>query len=393
MTSSPFKIPYGRQNISSEDIEAVVEVLKSDWLTQGPNIGTFEKAVAKRCRADYAIAVNSATAALHIACLALNVGPGDQVWTSPNTFVASANCARYCGAEIDFVDIDDDTLNMSIAALENKLAESASSGKLPKVVIPVHFAGQSCDMAAIKQLSLKYGFHIVEDASHAVGAEYKGSPVGSCEYSDITVFSFHPVKIITTGEGGLLLTNSETLQNRLLRLRSHGITRDPDFMQSAPIGDWDYHQVELGFNYRITDIQAVLGLSQLGKLDEFLLERQKIVRRYRRELADLPIKLQGEISDSRSANHLFVIRVLDSFGCTRRELFDLLRSNGIGVNVHYIPVHMQPYYQRLGFQTGDFPLAERYYSEAISLPVFAGLSHSDQDYVIALIKQEHSHRI
>jgi len=368
-------IPYGRQDISEDDIRAVVGVLRSDFLTQGPMVPAFEAAVAAYCGAAYAVAVNSATSALHLACLALDVGPGDWVWTSPITFVASANCALYCGAKVDFVDIDPGTYNLSIERLAEKLAHAKKRDCLPKVLIPVHFGGLSCDMATIRELSRRYGFKIIEDASHAIGGRYRNRPIGCCEYSEITVFSFHPVKIITTGEGGMALTNDVKLAQRMARLRSHGITRDPSEMTHAPDGPWYYQQIDLGFNYRMTDLQAALGLSQLGRLDEFVERRHNLAEHYRKQLAGLPLTWQYQPNDCYSALHLFVIR-LNQARCqkSRLDVFTALRDVGIGVNLHYIPVHLQPYYRQLGFQPGDFPQAEQYYAEIITLPLYPSLA-------------------
>lgn len=380
-------IPYGRQDISAADIAAVVETLQSDWLTQGPAIERFEQAVADYCGARYAVAVCNATAALHIACLAAGLGPGDALWTSPNTFVASANCGRYCGATVDFVDIDPASYNLSVDALEQKLASAQRDGKLPKIVIPVHFAGQSCDMGAIADLSRRYGFSVIEDASHAIGGRYRDIAIGSCALSDMAVFSFHPVKIITTGEGGMIVTNREDLYERLKRLRSHGITRDARFMHGEPDGPWYYQQIELGYNYRMTDIQAALGASQLTRLDEFVQRRHELAGRYRDLLADLPLTLPWQHPDTRSAYHLYIIRLqLDKTSKSHRQVFEELRQAGIGVNLHYIPIHLQPYYHQLGFRPGDFPVAEKYYGEAISLPLYPGLSEVDQDCVAAALR-------
>jgi UDP-4-amino-4,6-dideoxy-N-acetyl-beta-L-altrosamine transaminase len=380
-------IPYGRQEITAEDIDAVVAVLKSDFLTQGPTVPAFEKAVASYCSAGHAVAVNSATSALHIACLALGLGPGDILWTSPITFVASANCALYCGAEVDFVDIDPKTYNLSSERLEEKLKKAAESGKLPKIVVPVHLCGQPCDMKRIWELSREYGFRIIEDASHAIGARYQEEPVGNCRYSDITVFSFHPVKIITTGEGGMALTNDVALASKMALLRSHGITRDPDQMTKEPDGPWYYQQIELGFNYRMTDIQASLGVSQMCRLNDYVVRRQELARRYNELLEGLPMTLPWQHPYSYSAFHLYMIRLsLDKIKQTHRKIFESMRDQGIGVNLHYIPVHTQPYYQKLGFKMGDFPEAERYYREAISLPMFPALKDAEQTKVIELIK-------
>ena len=380
-------IPYGRQSISEADIQAVVDVLRSDWLTQGPAVEQFEQAVATFCGAKYAVAVNSATSALHIACLAADLGASDTLWTSPNTFVASASCGLYCGAGVDFVDIDPRSYNMSVAELEKKLAAAKKSGTVPSVVIPVHFSGQSCEMDRIARLSQEYGFTVIEDASHAIGGKYQGVPIGGCQYSEMTVFSFHPVKIITTGEGGMVLTNRLDLYERLLRLRSHGITRSPELMTGANEGAWYYQQIELGFNYRITDIQAALGASQMTQLDTFVTRRHELAHRYNRLLADLPLTLPWQSPEGYSAYHLYVARIDPSKTDTpRRFVFDTLRAANIGVNVHYIPVHTQPYYQRMGFTAAMFPEAERYYAEAISLPLFAGMSEDQQDRVVEVLK-------
>jgi UDP-4-amino-4,6-dideoxy-N-acetyl-beta-L-altrosamine transaminase len=376
-------MPYGRQDIVQADIDAVAEVLRSDFLTQGPAVPIFEKAVADHCGAQKAVAVNSATSALHIACLALGVGPGDIVWTSPITFVASANCARYCGAEVDFVDIDPITYNLSAARLAEKLERAAATGKLPKVVIPVHLCGQPCEMEAIHALSQKYGFRIIEDASHAIGGRYKGEPIGNCRFSDMTVFSFHPVKIITTGEGGMVLTNDLELANHMVRLRSHGITRDPAEMTHVPDGPWYYQQIELGFNYRMTDIQAALGISQMKRLNELVAKRHALAKNYERLLSDCPVTTPGQHSDSYSGLHLYVVRLdLVSMNVTHREVFERLRVAGIGVNLHYIPVYHHPYYARNGFNAADFPEAERYYAEAISLPMYPALTAEQQEEVV-----------
>jgi len=380
-------IPYGRQSISDEDIQAVVNVLRSDWITQGPAIGRFEQAVADYCGARYAVAVNSATSALHIACLVAGLGHGGTLWTSPNTFVASANCGLYCGAGIDFVDIDPQTYNLSVERLEEKLVAAQQDGTLPKLLIPVHFAGQSCDMARIADLAKIYGFRVVEDASHAIGGRYRQTVVGSCSFSDMTVFSFHPVKIITTGEGGMVLTNSRESYEKLARLRSHGITRDPALMEGDSHGPWYYQEIELGFNYRMTDMQAALGLSQLECLDEFVARRHQLVGRYNQALTSLPLVLPYQHPDTYSAFHLYVVRLkLNAMKKNRRQVFEELRASGIGVNVHYIPVHTQPYFRTLGFHAGDFPEAEKYYENAISLPMFPGLSEKDQDYVIDTLR-------
>ena len=385
-------IPYGRQNISDEDINSVVEVLKSDFLTQGPAVPRFEQNLADYVGAKHAVAVNSATSALHIACLALDVGKGDIVWTSPNSFVASANCALYCGADIDFVDIDLDTANMSLMALAEKLEVAAKMGRLPKVVIPVHFAGQSCDMAGIHKLSLQYGFKIIEDASHAIGAKYQQTPVGNCRFSDITVFSFHPVKIITSAEGGLATTNSKALHERLQLFRSHGVTRQAELMSGENLEPWYYEQVDLGFNYRITELQAALGSSQLGRLDEFVTRRNALAIYYQQKFnqssAHSKIRLLSADPDCYSANHLFMIRVDAS---SREALFQYLRDKKIGVNVHYIPIHCQPYYQALGFTREQFPNAVSHYDSAITLPLYPDLSESDIDYIVACVEDGLAH--
>lgn len=376
-------IPYGRQDITQDDIDAVVDVLKSDYLTQGPMVPRFEQSVAQHVGASHALAVNSATSALHIACLALGLGAGDRLWTTPVTFVASANCGLYCGAEVDFVDIDPRTYNLCPQALERKLQLAEREGKLPKVVVPVHLCGQPCDMQAIHALAQRYGFKLIEDASHAIGGKYQDEFIGNCRYSDITVFSFHPVKIITTAEGGMALTNDAKLANKMALLRSHGITRDPAHMTHEADGPWYYQQIDLGFNYRMTELQAALGVTQMERLDQYVASRHHLARRYDDLLASLPVTTPWQHPDSYSGLHLYVIRLqLDQIGKTHRQAFEALRALGIGVNLHYIPVHTQPYYQRMGFQTGDFPEAERYYAEAISLPMFQTLSDAQQDQVV-----------
>lgn len=381
-------IPYGRQDITQADIDAVVEVLRSDFLTQGPMVPRFEQAVAAYAGAAHAVAVNSATSALHLACLALGLGPGDLLWTSPITFVASANCARYCGAEVDFVDIDPRTYNLCPQALEQKLIEAERKGRLPKVVVPVHLCGQPCDMAAIHALAQRYGFRIIEDASHAIGGHYRGEPVGNCRYSDITVFSFHPVKIITTAEGGMALTNDAALAEKMALLRSHGITREPEKMTHAPDGPWYYQQIDLGFNYRLTELQAALGLSQLERLDAYVERRAGLARQYNELLADLPVVTPWQHPDGASAWHLYVVRLqLPDQHLNHRQVFEALREQGVGANLHYIPVHLQPYYQAQGFRPGDFPLAETYYAEAISLPLYPTLSGPDQAAVVAALRR------
>ena len=372
-------IPYGRQSISAEDIQAVVETLKSDFLTQGPAVPAFEQALASYCKVPYAVAVNSATSALHIACLALDVKAGDRVWTSPISFVASANCALYCGATVDFVDVEPETGLMSVKALAAKLQQAAATHTLPKVLIPVHLAGHSCAMQQIAMLCQPYGIRIIEDASHSVGGSYQQQKIGSCQFSDVTVFSFHPVKIITTAEGGVALTKDLTLAARMQLLRSHGITRNPDDMTEVSHGPWYYQQVDLGLNYRMTDLQAALGLSQLKKLDAFVAKRIEAVERYRNLLHDLPLDLPDDSPAGQSAWHLYIIQLHDEN--RRLAIFEALRSAGIGVNVHYIPIHTQPYYQKLGFNWGDFPQAEAFYSRSISLPLYADLTVEQQQQV------------
>ena len=381
-------IPYGRQDIQQEDIDAVLEVLQSDFLTQGPKVGLFEQSVASHVGASHAVAVNSATSALHIACMALGLGPGDVLWTSPITFVASANCARYCGADVDFVDIDPRTFNMDPVALEQKLKAAQAAGRLPKVVVPVHLCGQSCEMEAIARLAQEYGFHVIEDASHAVGGKYQDRFIGDGRHADITIFSFHPVKIITTAEGGLALTNNPDLAARMQLARSHGITRDPDLMQGPSDGPWYYQQISLGYNYRMTELQAALGVAQMARLDAFVKRRSELALRYDALLADLPVETPWQHPDTHSARHLYVIRLKpDQVRATHREVFEQLRAAGIGVNLHYIPVHTQPYYQALGFRPGDFPQAEAYYEQAISIPLYAGLTKDNQDTVVEALKR------
>jgi UDP-4-amino-4,6-dideoxy-N-acetyl-beta-L-altrosamine transaminase len=376
-------IPYGRQDISEEDIAEVVAVLRSDWITQGPAIDRFENAIAEFASCKHTIAVANATAALHLSMIALDLGPGDVLWTSPNTFVSTSNAALYCGASVDFVDIDPNTYCMSVARLREKLKAAASQGKtLPKVVAPVHFAGQSCDMREIHELSRQYGFRIVEDASHAIGADYLGRKVGSCAYSDICVFSFHPVKIITTGEGGVATTNDPQLATRLRELRSHGVTRDPGRMTDVSDGPWYYQMIDLGFNYRITDMQAALGASQMRRLDDFIARRRQLADRYAEKLDGFPVVTPAQSADGHSAFHLYPIQV--SASC-RNAVFGQLRSAGIGVNVHYIPVHTQPVYRKLGFRAGYCPNAEAYYSRALSLPMFSKMTDHEQDTVVCAL--------
>ena len=377
-------IPYARQDINQEDIDAAIAVLSSDFLTQGPMVPAFEKAIIDYCGSQYAIAVNSATSALHIACLALGVCKGDVVWTSPITFVASANCALYCGATVDFVDIDPQTYNISVDCLSEKLLKAEKAGKLPKVLIPVHLSGQSCDMGKIYALSLKYGFKIIEDASHAIGGKYQDKPIGNCEFSDITVFSFHPVKIITTGEGGMAVTNNELFAKRMQLLRSHGIINNLLDMKKRLANEiWNYQQIELGFNYRMTDIQAALGVSQMNRLGEFVVRRHVIASRYDEKLAHLPLQLSKHLPDSYSAHHLFTIRIKQNKkGITQRETYELMHDAGVNVNLHYIPVYRHPYYQSMGFNAGYCPEAEQYYKETLSIPMYTMLSHEEQNKVI-----------
>jgi len=383
-------IPYGHQSISDDDIKAVVEVLKSEFLTQGPVVPAFETAVANYCGVQHAVAANSATSALHIACLALGVGAGDVVWTTPITFVASANCALYCGAQVDFVDIDPRTYNLSVERLAEKLAHAEKMGRLPKVVIPVHMCGQPCDMVGIHVLGQRYGFKIIEDASHAIGGRYRGEPIGNCRYSEISVFSFHPVKIITTGEGGMALTNNAQLAKRMRLLRSHGTTSDAAEMHPRPAEEiWNYQQIGLGFNYRMTDILAALGLSQMQRLDEFVAKRHKIALRYDQMLSRLSVVTPWQHPDGHSSFHLYVIRLkLGEIDKTHRQVYEVLRALGILVNLHYIPVYRQPYYENLGFEAGYCPEAERYYTEAITLPMYPGLTETEQDRVVAALREE-----
>ena len=381
-------IPYGKQDINQSDINATISVLKSDFLTQGPQVPLFEKIVADYCVARYGVAVNSATSALHIACLSLGLCKGDWLWTSPNSFVASANCGLYCGGKVDFVDIDPLTYNLSSKELEKKLIQAKKDNKLPKIVIPVHFAGQSCNMKKIYSLSKEYGFKIIEDASHAIGGKYLDQTVGSCQYSDITIFSFHPVKIITTAEGGLATTNNTELAERMQLLRSHGVTRDSSLMTKLSEGDWYYQQVDMGFNYRMTELQAALGVSQMQRLDEFVAKRHTLQERYDSLLSNLPIVKPYQGQDSYSALHLYPIQIdLEKTGKRRKQIFDEFRESDIGVNVHYIPIHTQPYYQQFGFREGDFPNAEGYYNGAISIPLFHTMTSKQQDEVIVVLRR------
>jgi len=381
-------IRYGQQDITKADIDAVVEVLHSVNLTQGPAIERFEKSVIDHCGAKYAFAVSNATAALHISCLALGLAEGDWLWTTPNTFVASANCGLYCGAKVDFVDIDPQTYNLCPVALERKLILAEQAGRLPKVVVPVHFSGQPCDMKSIHALAIRFGFKVIEDASHAIGGRYCGQPIGSGEFSDITVFSFHPVKVITTGEGGMAVTNNKELARKLGLLRSHGITREPELMTKAMDGSWYYQQVALGFNYRMTDIQAALGASQMTRLEQYVAQRHQIAKNYNTLLADLPLTLPWQHPDSYSGLHLYVIRLqLDKISKSHQDVFEYMRSKEIMVNLHYIPVHTQPYYEAMGFKQGDFPEAERYYTEAISIPMYPTLTDAQQQEVVAVLRE------
>jgi UDP-4-amino-4,6-dideoxy-N-acetyl-beta-L-altrosamine transaminase len=384
-------IPYSCQNIDDDDIAAVNEVLRSEFLTQGPAVAAFEQAFAERHEVAYAVAVSNATAGLHLGCLALGVGPGSRVWTSPNSFLASANCALYCGATIDFVDIDPATRNMSLVALEEKLAQAKRQGRLPDVLIPVDFAGLPCDLQEIRALADLYGFRILEDASHATGASYLGRPLGS-RWADLTVFSFHAVKIVTTAEGGLIATQDAALARRLRLLRSHGMTRDAAEMDAIPEGPWVYQQIELGYNYRITDLQAALGHSQLTRLKQMHAARVELADRYDRLLAGLPLKLPARLPDRVSAWHLYAVEI-DSqrTDVTRAQIFAALRATDIGVNVHYIPIHTQPYYCRLGFARGDFPAAERYYAGAVSLPLFPAMTEAQQGHVVSVLAEALAH--
>jgi len=380
-------IPYGKQDISDDDIASVVSVLRSEFLTQGPKVPEFENALSNFCGSKHAIAVNSATSALHIACLALGLEKGDFLWTSPITFVASANCGLYCGAKVDFVDIDEQTYNISVKALQKKLIQAKALGTLPKVVIPVHLTGQPCDMKGIHALAIEYGFKIIEDASHAVGGTYQNLPIGNCKYSDITVFSFHPVKIITTTEGGAAITNNADLASKMNLLRSHGITRDENYFQKKSDGPWYYEQISLGYNYRMTDLQAALGISQLKRVDEFIKRRHELAKRYNEMLAALPLITPFQIEEGYSAFHLYVIRIENrSINKTHLEVFEAMRSSGVGVNLHYIPVYRQPYYQEMGYDPICFPCSEKYYHEAMSLPIFYAMSFEEQNQVVSALK-------
>ena len=381
-------IPYGKQDINQSDIEAVIAVLKSDFLTQGPQVPLFEHNVSNYCNAQYGVAVNSATSALHVACLALGLGKDDWLWTSPNSFVASANCGLYCGAKVDFVDIDPKTYNLSVEELRKKLIQAKKDNKLPKIVIPVHFAGQSCDMQSIHKLSKEFGFKTLEDASHAIGGKYLDKPIGGCQYSDITVFSFHPVKIITTAEGGLATTNQKELAEKMQLFRAHGITREPKLMTKKTEGGWYYQQVELGFNYRMNDLQAALGIAQMKRLDKFITIRHSLKQRYDELLKDLTLITPAQFSDSYSSLHLYPVQLkLEHLSKAHNQIFDELRKSGVGVNLHYIPIHLQPYFKNMGFKKGDFPKAEDYYSRAISIPIYQGLTTELQDKVVAVFKK------
>ncbi len=382
-------IPYGRQDITNADVEAVLQIMRSEFLTQGPQVPLFEDALKSELGVKHAVAVNSATSALHIACLALDLCQGDLVWTTPVTFVASANCALYCGADIDFVDIDPKSYNIDTCALEQKLINSAKANRLPKILIAVHFAGRSCDMQVIANLSIKYGFKVIEDGSHAIGGSYMGERVGSCMYSDITVFSFHPVKIITTGEGGAAVTNDSAIARRLQLLRSHGITRDESSMVGSSEGDWYYQQIDLGFNYRMTDLQAALGCSQICRLTNYVERRNTLAIRYSELLSGLPLSTPIFTNQIKSSWHLYVVRLdVNKLRKNRAEIFTSLRGKGIGVNIHYIPVHLHPYYQKLGFRIGDFPMSEAFYSEALTIPLFPTMTTSDQNYIIQCMREE-----
>ena len=381
-------IPYGKQSISEDDIQAVVEVLRSDFLTQGPLVPKFEEAICRYVGSEYAVAVNSGTSALHLACRALGLGPGDILWTTPISFVASANCGLYCGAKVDFVDIDPRTFNMSVAALEEKLKVAERDNQLPRIVVPVHLCGLPCEMEEISRLAKQYGFKTIEDASHAIGAKIKNEPVGNCQYSDITVFSFHPVKTITTGEGGMAVTNQKILADKMELLRSHGITRDETLFTNESEGSWYYEQIDLGYNYRMTDLQAALGISQLQRVEEFVSRRHSIADKYNNYLKGLPVVSQLQPEDRYSGRHLYVIRLQTNLlKKSHRVIFEELRENGIGVNVHYIPIHYQPVYKEIGFNQGDFPEAEKYYHEAISLPIYPDLKNDELLIVVNTLEK------
>lgn len=380
-------IPYGKQEITQSDIDSVVEVLKSDFLTQGPVVPVFEEHIKNFCGSKYAVATNSATSSLHSACHALGVSKGDIVWTSANTFVASSNCAIYCGATVDFIDIDPRSFNICLNKLESKLILAKKSGKLPKVVIPVHLTGQSCDMKKIYELSLTYSFKIIEDASHSIGSKYLDKYVGSCDYSDITIFSFHPVKIITTGEGGVATTNDENLAEKLNLFRSHGITRDSELMRKHPDGPWYYEQIDIGYNYRMTELQAALGISQLERIESMISKRHLIANEYDKKLSNLPLRVPWQDKKSHSSYHLYVIRLnLNQINISHRDFFIEMRNEDILVNLHYIPVYFHPYYKKLGFKEGHCPEAEKYYADAVSIPMFPTLTDKDQNKVINTIK-------
>jgi UDP-4-amino-4,6-dideoxy-N-acetyl-beta-L-altrosamine transaminase len=381
-------IPYGKQHITEDDVNAVVAALRSDFLTQGPLVSSFEEAVTRLVNSRYGVAVNSATSALHIACLALDLSAGDWLWTTPITFVASANCALYCKAKIDFVDIDPFTANISVDALAAKLAEAAVQGQLPKILVAVHLSGLPCAMKEIRALSYRYGFKIIEDASHAIGGRYLDQPVGNCEFSDVTIFSFHPVKIITTAEGGMAVTNDQSVAERMALLRSHGITRKPDSMSKTPDGPWYYEQIALGFNYRMTDLQAALGISQLGRVDEYVASRHRIADIYDAHFAGEELLLPARLAESYSGFHLYVIRLaMPDFASRKLSVFNALSNKSIGVNLHYIPVHLQPYYQAMGFKHGDFPEAEKYYQQAITIPLFPQMTTDQIEYVASSVKE------
>ncbi len=380
-------IPYGKQNISKSDIKAVKEVLESNLITQGPIVPKFERKICELVGSRFAFAVNSATSALHISCISLGLKKGDYLWTSPNSFVASSNCALYCGAKVDFVDIDPETFNMDMKLLKKKLEVAKKANKLPKIIIPVHMAGLSCDMKSLKDLSKRYNFKIIEDASHGIGSKYNGINVGSCAYSDITVFSFHPVKIITTGEGGVATTNDSDTAKKLDVLRTHGITKNKDEMLFSPHGDWYFEQIYLGYNYRMTDIHAALGLNQLKRLDKFISKRNRIAEKYDSKLEALPLQTPKRVKDSYSSFHLYIVRInLGEISKSKKTIFDFLRKKGIGVNIHYIPIHYHPYYKDMNFKEGDFPETEKYYNEALSLPIYPDLSNKDQNYVVKCLK-------